>query len=253
MRKLQKSFLKKTLEVYYSQTINNIATEMVTRNSRKIERKISLKTGNGKKHTLRLKHFKEGENPFEWYYYRSEETQKIDFLPIFLMGSKLKGGELIYFLEDFPKNSSTKNPSVYFKQFTELLKFLSSNFCKNQMNTSYNNCFRKYLKSNKESKLISYLEKTNYKNNLEISMLLNEKNLAYTKKSLKLMDLNNLEAHFAGFSFWSLYNNSDNIEFKDFYDEYFSQKEKQKLNIDILKNLSYMEYKFNKEYEKKEN
>ena len=250
MRKLQKSFLKKTLEVYYSQSINKISTEQLIKTPQKIERSVIVKTGNGRTHNLRFKHFSTKEPPYEWIFYRQNSNKNINFLPAFILGSKLKNGKFIYFLQDYSNKEILESPVRIFDNFCELLKSFKTELNDFKYNKDYFDNFKIYLKDNGYSNIINYYnEYFNSKKHMEISCLFNKNNLAYSENALKIMDLNELNYHIPGFSYWSLYKDKDNISINDYLNSFL---DKTNWDFSMLKKLSYLEYNFNIEYEKKE-
>ncbi len=250
MRKLQKSFLKKTLEVYYSQSINKISTQQLIKNSQKIERAIQIKMGNGKLHNLRFKHYCNHKPPYEWTFYRNNSNTDFKFLPEFLMGSKLKSGEFIYFLEDYPNKDISNNPDKFFDSFPALLISLKEKIQTIKSTNQYFNNFKNYLNKKNDPQIVSFFNNHfNSKDNFEISCLFNKKNLSYSNNFLKIMDLNNLNYHIPGFSFWSLYKDSKKISIDSFFRTFLNNKE---WNYSLLKKLSFWEYSFKMKYEKKE-
>jgi len=94
MKKLRKSFIKKTLEVYYSQTITSMKTTILQEEENKFIYKIKIKLGNNDTKYLRLKYYDKEHRPFEWSYYKNNNFS-CSFLPKFIIRSKLKNNNYL--------------------------------------------------------------------------------------------------------------------------------------------------------------
>jgi len=251
MKKLRKSFIKKTLEVYYSQTITSMKTTMLQEEENKFIYKIKIKLGNNDTKYLRLKYYDKKHKPFEWSYYKNNSFTSI-FLPKFIFGSRLKNNNYLYFLEDFPKRYHiTKIDKKRLNILNKGFNFFR-NLKEEEENCSKFDNFKSHLKTQNQTSLIGFLDNNDIKKFSELTPIFFKNTIFLKKDAIIFLDLNSSIKHITGFTYWWL---NENYSFNEIsFEDYIASTCEDLLNvkeINKIKKLSHKEYLYQKKYYEK--